>query len=100
MLRVRPDGRGLYRLEVRQRDERRYTMVADHLSQDYCFGIASDTARDAQILHMVKEGAGWRAQARTEKQEALARKLGIAIDPAWRKGDIADAITALTGDWY
>jgi superfamily II DNA or RNA helicase len=100
MLRVRPDGQGRYRLEVRQRDERRYTLVADHLSQEYCFGIASDTARDAQVLHMVKAGADWRGHTRTEKQEALARKLGIAIDPAWRKGEIADAITALTGDWY
>jgi hypothetical protein len=49
---------------------------------------------------MVKEGAGWRAQARTEKQEALARKLGIEVHPEWRKGDVADAITAVLGDWY
>jgi superfamily II DNA or RNA helicase len=100
MLRVRPDSQGLYRLEVRQQEERRYTLLADHLTQEYCFGIASDTARDAQILHMVKEGAGWRAQSRTEKQEALARKLGIEIHPEWRKGDVADAITAVIGEWY
>jgi ATP-dependent helicase IRC3 len=100
LLRVRPDGQGMYRLEVREPAARRYTLLADHLSQDYCFGIASDTARDAQLLHMVKEGAGWRAQPRTEKQEVLARKLGIEMHPEWRKGDVADAITAVIGEWY
>ena len=57
MLRVRPDGQGTYRLEVRKRDERSYRQLVDRLSQEFCFGIASDTARDAQILHMVQEGA-------------------------------------------
>ncbi len=49
---------------------------------------------------MVKEGASWRLKDRSDKQEALARKLGIRIDPAWRCGDLADAITAVTGAWY
>lgn len=52
MLRVRPDEQGTYRLEVRKRDERCYTRLVDRLSQEFCFGIASDTARDAQLLHL------------------------------------------------
>jgi hypothetical protein len=100
MLRVRPDGQGTYRLEVRKRDERSYTRLADRLSQEFCFGIASDTARDAQILHMVKEGARWRDKERSPKQEALARKLRIKIHPDWRSGQTADAITAVIGEWY
>jgi hypothetical protein len=100
MLRVRPDGQGTYRLEVRQRDEKVYTCLADRLSQAYCFGIASDTARDAHLLHLVREGAQWREKPRSEKQEAFAAKLGITIQPDWRSGEVADAITAHIGDWY
>src|SRR5262245_39863524 len=73
MLRVRPDGQGTYRLEARKRDERVYTRVVDRLSQEFCFGIASDTARDAEILHMVREGARWRQNAPSPKQVALAQ---------------------------
>jgi ATP-dependent helicase IRC3 len=100
MLRVRPDGQGTYALEVRKRDERAYTRLVDRLSQEFCFGIASDTARDAHILHMVQEGARWRQNAPSPKQEALARKLGVRIEPGWRSGQVSDAIAALTGDWY
>src|SRR4029450_9927058 len=71
MLRVRPDGQGTYRLEVRKRDEKDYTRVVDRLSQEFCFGIASDTARDADILHMVREGARWRQNAPSERESAL-----------------------------
>jgi superfamily II DNA or RNA helicase len=99
-LRVRSDGAGTYLLEANARGEKRYQRLADGLSLDYCFGIASDTAKDAKILHLVKEGAQWRLKARSDKQEALARKLGIRMHPEWRSGDLADAITAVTGDWY
>jgi superfamily II DNA or RNA helicase len=99
MLRVRPDGQGTYRLEVRTRDERVYTRLVDRLSQEFCFGIASDTARDARILHMVREGARWRQHAPSARQEALARKLGVRLHPAWRSGEVSDAIAAMTGDW-
>src|SRR5215216_4556196 len=100
MLRVRPDGQGMYLLEVRTRDERSYTRLVDRLSQEFCFGIASDTARDAHILHMVQEGARWRQNEPSAKQAALARKLGIRMAPEWRSGQVSDAIAALTGDWY
>jgi superfamily II DNA or RNA helicase len=100
MLRVRADGQGTYRLEVRKREEKTYTPVVDRLSQELCFGIASDTARDAHILHLVQEGARWREKERSPKQEALARKLGIRILPEWRSGAVSDAIAAHTGDWY
>jgi superfamily II DNA or RNA helicase len=100
MLRVRPDGQGTYRLEVRKRDERSYAWLVDRLSQEFCFGIASDTARDAQILHMVQEGARWRQNPPSAKQEAFARKLGVRIEPGWSSGEVSDAIVAVTGEWY
>lgn len=100
MLRVRPDGQGAYRLEVRQRSACGYTSLVDHLSQEFCFGIANDTAHEAQLLHLVKEGAQWREKERSPKQEAYARRLGIHIQPWWRSGHLSDAITAVTGEWY
>jgi hypothetical protein len=100
MLRVRPDGQGTFRLEVRKRDEKVYTRVVDRLSQEFCFGIASDTARDAQILHMVREGARWRQKEPSERQVALARKLGVRTEPDWTSGQMSDAIARATGDWY
>ena len=100
LLRVRPDGQGAYLLEVRKISERSYTRLADRLSQEFCFGIASDTARDAQILHMVKEGARWRQNPPSPKQEALARKLGVRMKPGWSRGEVSDAIAAITGEWY
>jgi hypothetical protein len=100
MLRVRPDDQGTYCLEVRQRESRSYTQMAERLSQDYCFGVASDTARDADVLHMVREGARWRDNAPSEKQVGFAQKLGIVVNPAWRSGEVSDAITAIVGDWY
>jgi superfamily II DNA or RNA helicase len=100
MLRVRADGQGTYRLEVRKRDERAYTRLVDRLSQEFCFGIASDTARDAQILHMVQEGARWRGKDPSPKQVALAEKLGVQVAPHWTSGQVSDAIARKTGDWY
>jgi hypothetical protein len=97
---VRPDGQGTYRLEVCKREAKTYTRLVDRLSLEYCFGIASDTARDARILHMVRAGARWRDKERSPKQEALAQKLGIRIHPDWRSGEVSDAIVRVTGDWY
>jgi superfamily II DNA or RNA helicase len=100
MLRVRANGQGAYLLEVRQRDERRYTRLVDHLSQEFCFGIASDTARDAHLLHLVREGARWREKPPSPKQTALAQKLGVQVHPAWGSGEVSDAIARITGQWY
>jgi hypothetical protein len=100
MLRVRPDGQGTSRLAVWKRDEWAYTRLVDRLSREFGFGIASDTARDAPILPMVREGATWRDKERSPKQEAFARKLGIRIHPDWRSGEVSDAIIAVTGEWY
>ena len=62
--------------------------------------MASETARDADGLHMVREGARWRDNAPSEKQVGFAQKLGIVVNPAWRSGEVSDAITAIVGDWY
>ena len=82
------------------REARVYTVVADHLTQEYCMGIAAHTAADARLEHLVRQGAGWRRKPRSPQQEAYARKLGLTIQDDWTAGDISDAITAVVGDWY
>jgi hypothetical protein len=49
---------------------------------------------------MVREGARWRQNPPSPKQEAFARKLGIHIEPGWTSGAVSDAINAITGEWY
>lgn len=100
MLRIRNNGAGAYRLEAKAKGARTYTVIADHLTQEYCLGIAAHTAADARLEHLVRQGAGWRWRDRSPAQEAFARKLGITINAAWTAGDLSDAITALVGDWY
>ena len=56
--------------------------------------------RDAQILHLVQEGARWRQNPPSSKQEAFARKLGVRLEPGWSSGEVSDAIVAITGEWY
>jgi superfamily II DNA or RNA helicase len=101
MLRIREDGHGTYLLESRLRQKGGYyqTRVAG-IPLEYCFGIGTDTARDAKLLHMVRDDAKWRRGPRTPKQEAKARKYGIAINPAWNAGALSDAIARYEGDWY
>jgi ATP-dependent helicase IRC3 len=100
ILRIRPDEAGTYALETRRQDEKRYATMVRQLTLDYCFGVATDTVRDAKILGMVKRDAQWRHKARSPKQEKYARSLGIAIDPGWRMGDVSDAINRVIGDKY
>jgi hypothetical protein len=49
---------------------------------------------------MVREGARWRQNLPSAKQEAFARKLGVRIRDGWNSGDVSDAIVKLTGEWY
>jgi len=99
-LRIRPEGHDRYRLEVRTRGEPTYRTLAEQLPLDYCFGIGSDTAKEAGVLPLVRVGASWRTRPPSAKQRAYAHKLRIAVPPHWNAGDLADAIARLTGDWY
>lgn len=100
MLRVRPDGYGTYRLEVQGRTERGYQLIVERLSQEWCFGIASDTAQDAQVMAMVRQGARWREKVPSARLIAYAQKMGVGIAEDWTSGQVSDAIQRITGDWY
>ena len=43
--------------------------------------------------------APWRQQPATEKQTALLRKLGITAQPGLTRGEAADLLSAVLGDW-
>jgi hypothetical protein len=43
--------------------------------------------------------ASWRAQPASDKQMALLQKLGVPISPGLSKGEAADQIAAILGDW-
>ena len=43
--------------------------------------------------------APWRQHPATEKQTALLRKLGLAARAGLTKGEAADLLTAVLGDW-
>jgi len=42
---------------------------------------------------------GWRQQPATEKQTALLHKLGLAVRVGLTKGEAADLLAAVLGDW-
>jgi hypothetical protein len=43
--------------------------------------------------------APWRTQPASDKQMALLFKLGVTVQPGLSKGEAADQITAILGDW-
>ena len=44
-------------------------------------------------------GPPWRQHPATEKQTALLRKLGLAARAGLTKGEAADLLAAVLGDW-
>jgi superfamily II DNA or RNA helicase len=73
MLRVRPDGQGTYRLEVRKRDENVYTRLVDKLSQS--FDLALRAIRPAMPRFSI-----WYAKA-----HAGGRTRPVRSKPHWRR---------------
>jgi hypothetical protein len=48
---------------------------------------------------LVEAEAPWRQQPATEKQTALLHKLGLAARSGLTKGEAADLLAAVLGDW-
>jgi hypothetical protein len=51
------------------------------------------------VARLVEAEAPWRQQPATEKQTTLLRKLGIALREGLTKGEAADLLAAVLGDW-
>jgi len=73
--------------------------LGDTLPLPYAQGLAEDYARHLGVARLVEAEAPWRQHPATEKQTALLRKLGIAARPGWTRGEAADVLSAVLGDW-
>ena len=74
-------------------------LLGHGLPLPYAQGFAEDFARQQGMERLVDVDAPWRQDPATEKQTALLGKLGVAVRPKLTKGEAADLIAAVLGDW-
>ena len=98
ILRLVPDGDETWQVLQVQR-EAGATVVAEPLPLAYAQGLGEDIARRLGVESLSDAEAPWRAQPASDKQMALLQKLGVAIQPDLTKGEAADQIAAILGDW-
>ncbi len=97
-LRLRADGPDTWQvLQVRR--EAAPLRLGDTLPLPYAQGLAEDYARHLGVARLVEAEAPWRQQPATEKQIAMLRKLGLAERAGLTKGEAADLLAAVLGDW-
>jgi len=97
-LRLRPDGPETWQV-VQVRRNADPVRLGDTLPLPYAQGLAEDYARHLGVARLVEVEAPWRQQPATEKQTALLRKLGGTARPGLTKGEAADLLSAVLGDW-
>ncbi len=84
---------------VQVRREIQPVLLGHGLSRPYAQGFAEDFARQQGMERLVNADAPWRQDPATEKQTVLLGKLGVAVRPKITKGEAADLIAAVLGDW-
>jgi hypothetical protein len=97
-LRLRPDGPETWQV-VQVRRDAEPVRLGDTLPLPYAQGLAEDYARHLGVARLVEAEAPWRQQPATEKQTALLRKLGLTARVGLTKGEAADLLAAVLGDW-
>jgi ATP-dependent helicase IRC3 len=97
-LRLRPDGPETWQV-VQVRRDADPVLLGDTLPLPYAQGLAEDYARHLGVVRLVEAEASWRQQPATEKQTALLRKLGMPARAGLTRGEAADLLTAVLGDW-
>jgi ATP-dependent helicase IRC3 len=97
-LRLRTDGPDTWQV-VQVRRDADPVLLGDTLPLPYAQGLAEDYARHLGVARLVEAEAPWRQQPATEKQTALLRKLGLAARVGLTKGEAADLLAAVLGDW-
>ena len=95
---LQPDGTDTWQV-VQVRHEIQPVLLGHGLPLLYTQGFAEDFARLQGMERLVDVDALWRQDPDTEKQTALLGKLGVAVRPKLTKGEAADLITAVLGDW-
>jgi superfamily II DNA or RNA helicase len=98
ILRLVPTGDETWQVMQVQR-EAGATIVAEQLPLAYAQGLGEDMARSLGVESLSDAEAPWRTQPASDKQMALLQKLGVAIQPELTKGEAADQIAAILGDW-
>ncbi len=74
-------------------------LLGEALPLAYAQGLAEDFAGQQGMAGFVDTEAPWRQHPATEKQTALLHKLGIPVRSELTKGEAADLIAAVLGDW-
>jgi len=97
-LRLRPDGSETWQVMQVRRDTAP-ALLGDTLPLPYAQGLAEDYARHLGVARLVEAEAPWRQQLATEKQTALLRKLGMPARAGLTKGEAAELLAAVLGDW-
>jgi hypothetical protein len=97
-LRLRADGPDTWQV-VQVRRDAAPVLLGDTLPLPYAQGLAEDYARHLGVARLVEAEAPWRQQPATEKQTALLRKLGLAARVGLTKGEAAELLAAVLGDW-
>ncbi|MEE9148761.1 MAG: hypothetical protein V3U27_15320 [Candidatus Tectomicrobia bacterium] len=95
---LQPDGTDTWQV-VQVRHEIQPVLLGHGLPLLYTQGFAEDFARLQGMERLVDVDAPWRQDPDTEKQTALLGKLGVAVRPKLTKGEAADLITTVLGDW-
>jgi ATP-dependent helicase IRC3 len=97
-LRLRPDGSDTWQV-VQVRRDAAPVQLGDTLPLPYAQGLAEDYARHLGVARLVEVEAPWRQHPATEKQTALLRKLGMVTRAGLTKGEAAELLAAVLGDW-
>jgi hypothetical protein len=97
-LRLRPDGPDTWQV-VQVRRDAEPVELGDTLPLPYAQGLAEDYARHLGVARLVEAEAPWRQHPATEKQTALLRKLGLTARAGLTKGEAAELLAAVLGDW-
>jgi hypothetical protein len=97
-LRLRPDGPETWQV-VQVRRDAEPVQLGDTLPLPYAQGLAEDYARHLGVARLVEAEAPWRQHPATEKQTGLLRKLGMAPRAGLTKGEAAELLAAVLGDW-
>src|SRR6266566_3314665 len=97
-VRLRPDGPETWQV-VQVRRDTDPMRLGDTLPLPYAQGLAEDYARHLGVARRVEAEAPWRQQPATEKQTGLLRKLGMTARAGLTKGEAAELLAAVLGDW-
>jgi superfamily II DNA or RNA helicase len=76
---------------------RHKTVVIDHVSMETAQSVLEDYARSRGAHSLASTDAAWRAGRPTQKQRAIAKRLGLELRTGITKGEVSDMLGAHFG---